>query len=76
MFEAARTYIKTKLLAGKDPSPSGSVMQHPVYVTVTGQPVLRRRARGRSAAGEDGDEGGDVVGIASGDRHGVAPNPK
>lgn len=37
MFEAARTFIKTKLLAGKDPSVSGSVMQHPVYVTVTGQ---------------------------------------
>ena len=28
--------IKTKMLAGKDPSVSGSVMQHPVYVTVTG----------------------------------------
>jgi hypothetical protein len=24
------------MLAGKDPSVSGSVMQHPVYVTVTG----------------------------------------
>jgi hypothetical protein len=34
--QAVRTLIKTKMLAGKDPSPSGSVMQHPVYVTVTG----------------------------------------
>jgi hypothetical protein len=35
-FEAVRTFIKTKLLKGKDPSPTGSVMQHQVYVTVTG----------------------------------------
>jgi hypothetical protein len=35
-FEAVRTFIKTKMLAGKDPSPAGSVMQHQVYVTVTG----------------------------------------
>ena len=36
MFEAVRTFIKTKLLAGKDPAQGGSVMQHPTYVTVTG----------------------------------------
>ena len=35
-FQAVRDLIKTKMLGGKDPSPSGSVMQHPVYVTVTG----------------------------------------
>lgn len=35
-FDAVRTFIKTKLLAGKEPSSSGSVMQHPVYVTITG----------------------------------------
>ena len=35
-FETVRNLIKTKMLAGKDPSVSGSVMQHPVYVTVTG----------------------------------------
>jgi hypothetical protein len=35
-FETVRNTIKTKMLAGKDPSGSGSVMQHPVYVTVTG----------------------------------------
>jgi hypothetical protein len=35
-FDAVRTFIKTKMLAGKDPSPDGSVMQHPVFVTVTG----------------------------------------
>ncbi len=35
-FEAVRTFIKTKMLAGKEPSPSGSVMQHEVFVTVTG----------------------------------------
>ena len=35
-FEALRNTIKTKMLAGKDPSGTGSVMQHPVYVTVTG----------------------------------------
>ena len=31
-----RTFIKTKLLGGKDPSTSGSVMQHEVFVKVTG----------------------------------------
>uniref|UniRef100_Q02AC0 Uncharacterized protein n=1 Tax=Solibacter usitatus (strain Ellin6076) TaxID=234267 RepID=Q02AC0_SOLUE len=35
-FQAVRDLIKTKMLGGKDPSASGSVMQHPVYVTVTG----------------------------------------
>jgi len=35
-FEAVRTFIKTKMLAGQDPSSLGSVMQHPVFVTVTG----------------------------------------
>jgi hypothetical protein len=35
-FAAVRDLIKTKMLAGKDPSPGGSVMQHPVFVTVTG----------------------------------------
>ncbi len=35
-FQAVRDLIKTKMLAGKDPSSSGNVMQHPVYVTVTG----------------------------------------
>jgi hypothetical protein len=35
-FDAVRTFIKTKLLAGKEPSSNGSVMQHPVYVTITG----------------------------------------
>ena len=33
----ARDYIKAKLLAGKEPSSSGSVMQHAVCVTATGQ---------------------------------------
>jgi hypothetical protein len=35
-FQAVRDFIKTKLLAGKDPAQGGSVMQHPPYVTVTG----------------------------------------
>ena len=35
-FAAVRDLIKTKMLGGKDPSVSGSVMQHPVYVTVSG----------------------------------------
>jgi hypothetical protein len=35
-FAAVRDLIKTKMLAGKAPSVSGSVMQHPVYVTVSG----------------------------------------
>jgi hypothetical protein len=35
-FQAVRELIKTKMLAGKEPSAGGSVMQHPVYVTVTG----------------------------------------
>jgi hypothetical protein len=33
---AVRDLIKAKMLAGKDPSVSGSVMQHPVFVTVSG----------------------------------------
>ena len=32
-----RDYIKAKLLAGKEPSNTGSVMQHAVCVSVTGQ---------------------------------------
>jgi hypothetical protein len=32
-----RDFIKAKILAGKEPSSSASVMQHPVCVTVTGQ---------------------------------------
>ena len=35
-FATVRDLIKTKMLAGKDPSVGGSVMQHPVYVTVSG----------------------------------------
>src|ERR1017187_4469158 len=35
-FAAVRDLIKTKMLAGKDPSVGGSVLQHPVYVTVSG----------------------------------------
>jgi hypothetical protein len=35
-FQAVRDFIKAKLLRNKEPSPTGSVMQHPVYVTVTG----------------------------------------
>jgi len=32
-----RDFIKTKILAGKEPSSTASVMQHPVCVTATGQ---------------------------------------
>ncbi len=32
-----RTFISTKLTKGKTPSTSGSIMQHPVYVKVSGQ---------------------------------------
>ena len=35
--DKGREYIRTKLLKGKEPSTGGSVMQHPVYVRVTGQ---------------------------------------
>lgn len=35
-FETVRNYIKTKFLANQDPSPRGSVMQHPIFVKVTG----------------------------------------
>ena len=35
-FQAVRDLIKTKMLAGKEPAAGGSVMKHPVYVTVTG----------------------------------------
>lgn len=33
----ARTFIRQRLLRGKQPGTGGNVMQHPVYVTVTGQ---------------------------------------
>lgn len=36
-FQAVRDFIKTKLLRGREPSASGSVMTHPVYVKITGQ---------------------------------------
>lgn len=36
-FDQVRTLIKSKMLKDKDPAEGGSVMQHPVYVTVTGQ---------------------------------------
>jgi hypothetical protein len=32
-----RGFIRSKLLKGKEPSKSGSVMQHPTFVAVTGQ---------------------------------------
>jgi hypothetical protein len=35
-FQAVRDLIKTKMLAGKDPTSGGNVMKHPVYVTITG----------------------------------------
>jgi len=35
-FQAVRDLIKSKMLAGKEPAAAGSVMKHPVYVTVTG----------------------------------------
>jgi hypothetical protein len=35
-FETVRSFIKSKLPANRDPSPAGSVLQHPVFVTVTG----------------------------------------
>ena len=35
-FAAVRDLIKSKMLAGKEPSAGGSVMQHPPYVTITG----------------------------------------
>jgi hypothetical protein len=34
---SVRSWIRTKLLRGREPSTSGSVMTHPVYVRVTGQ---------------------------------------
>lgn len=34
---ASRAWIRDKLLHGNEPSPRGSVMTHPVYVSVTGQ---------------------------------------
>lgn len=36
-FQKVRDFIKAKLLRGGDPSPRGSLMQHPPYVQVTGQ---------------------------------------
>ena len=32
-----RDFVRTKLVAGKEPSGTGNLMQHPVYVRVTGQ---------------------------------------
>ena len=35
--QATRDFIKTKLVANKEPGPSGNVMQHAVFVQVSGQ---------------------------------------
>jgi len=35
--QAVRDFIKTKLTANQEPGPSGNIMQHPVYVQVSGQ---------------------------------------
>jgi hypothetical protein len=32
-----RTFIKQKLLRQQEPSPRGTVMQHPIFVQLTGQ---------------------------------------
>jgi hypothetical protein len=36
-LQAARTFIKQKLLRQQEPSPQGSIMQRPVFVQLTGQ---------------------------------------
>jgi hypothetical protein len=36
--KTVREFIRSKLLKGQEPSPRGSVMQHPPFVEVTGQP--------------------------------------
>jgi hypothetical protein len=36
-FAVVRDFIKAKLLRGLEPSANGSVMNHPVYVKITGQ---------------------------------------
>ncbi len=35
--QAARDFIKARLLANQEPGPSGNIMQHAVYVQVSGQ---------------------------------------
>jgi hypothetical protein len=35
--KTVREFIRSKLLKGQEPSPRGSVMQHPPFVEVTGQ---------------------------------------
>jgi hypothetical protein len=62
-FAAVRDLIKTKMLAGKDPSVGGSVLQHPVYDGERNT-VLRRFARGRSSARQEGHACRDAVGTA------------
>jgi hypothetical protein len=36
-LQAARTFVKQKLLRQQEPSPQGSIMQRPVFVQLTGQ---------------------------------------
>lgn len=48
----ARDFVKTELLNGKEPGTSGNIMQHEVYVQVTGQlyfdlPHVKGRPRGK-----------------------------
>lgn len=48
----ARDFVKTKLLKGKEPGTSGNIMQHEVYVQITGQlyfdlPHVKGKPRGK-----------------------------
>jgi hypothetical protein len=47
-----RQFIKDNLLQGKEPGTNGNILNHPVYVTITGQlffdlPHVKRSPRGR-----------------------------
>jgi hypothetical protein len=75
-FAAVRDLIKTKMLAGKDPSVSGSVMQHPVYVTVTGILFYDDSHVGDAARGKKGMKAATLWELHPVTAIAFAPKPK
>jgi hypothetical protein len=52
-LQAARTFIRQRLLQQREPSPRGSVMRRPVFVHLTGQVSVPDPSRRASSQGQD-----------------------
>ncbi len=75
-FAAVRDLIKSKMLAAKDPSVSGSVMQHPVYVTVSGILFYDDAHVGDQPRGKKGMKAATLWELHPVTAIGFAPKPK